>query len=145
MQGQDAVLCTFGPRSLRKDDLQEVLMRNLVDAMTKNGVKRIVNLSAWGAGDSDATAHPVFKLFRALLLRHVFRDKERGEALLLRSDLDFVNVRPGRLSNRPARGGVRASLDGRGLGHAITREDTATFMVDQLTSNDWLRKSPIIG
>jgi uncharacterized protein YbjT (DUF2867 family) len=145
MRGQDAVLCAFGPRSLKKDDLQEVLMRNLVEAMTKNGVKRIVNLSAWGAGDSHATANPVFKLFRALVLRHVFTDKERGEALLLGSDLDFVNVRPGRLSNKLARGGVRASLDGRGLGHAITREDVATFMVDQLTGDEWLRKSPIIG
>jgi uncharacterized protein YbjT (DUF2867 family) len=145
MRGQAAVLCAFGPRSLKKDNLQEVLMRNLVEAMTKNGVRRIVNLSAWGAGNSYATASPAFKLFRALVLRHVYRDKERGEALLLGSDLDFVNVRPGLLLNRPARGNVRASIDGRGLAHAITREDVATFMVDQLTNDEWLRKSPLIG
>jgi hypothetical protein len=70
---------------------------------------------------------------------------ERSSSYALGSDLDFVNVRPGRLSNNPAKGGVRASLDGRGLAHAITREDVATFMVDQLTSDEWLRKSPIIG
>jgi hypothetical protein len=70
---------------------------------------------------------------------------ERSWSYALGSDLDFVNVRPGRLSNSPPRGGVRASLDGRGLGHAITREDVATFMVDQLTSDEWLRKSPIVG
>src|SRR4051794_13468914 len=46
--GQDAVLVAFGPRSLKKDDVQEVLMRNLTAAMTKHGVTRLVNLSAWG-------------------------------------------------------------------------------------------------
>ncbi len=145
MKGQDAVLSAFGPRSLKKDDLQEALMRNLVQAMQENGVKRIVNLSAWGAGDSSGTAGLGFKIFGTLFLRHVFRDKERGEALLLGSDLDFVNVRPGLLLNRPARGKVRASLDGRDLGHSITREDVAAFMVDQLTSGEWLRQSPIVG
>ena len=34
MHGQDAVLVAFGPRSLKKDDVQEVLMRNLITAMT---------------------------------------------------------------------------------------------------------------
>ena len=29
MRGQDAVLVALGPRSLRKNDVQEVLMRNL--------------------------------------------------------------------------------------------------------------------
>src|ERR1700674_1589679 len=45
MPGHDAVLVAFGPRSLKKDDVQEVLMRNLIAAMTKNGVTRLVNLS----------------------------------------------------------------------------------------------------
>ncbi|MEQ1504706.1 MAG: NAD(P)H-binding protein [Myxococcota bacterium] len=37
VKGQDAVLSAFGPRSLKKDDLQEVYMRNLLAAMTANG------------------------------------------------------------------------------------------------------------
>jgi NAD(P)H-binding len=53
VRGQDAVLSAFGPRSLKSDDVQEVFMRNLVAAMTKEGVGRLVNLSAAGAGDSD--------------------------------------------------------------------------------------------
>src|SRR5215831_15369559 len=50
--GQDAVISAFGPRGLKKDDLQEVFMKNLIAAMTKSNVKRLINLSAWGAGDS---------------------------------------------------------------------------------------------
>ena len=143
--GQDAVLAAFGPRSLSKDDLQEVFARNLIAAMTKSGVKRLVNLSAWGSGDSRPHSNFMFKIIRDTLLRNVFADKDRGEALLIASDLDWTNVRPGQLINDPARGGVKASLDPAGLKPKMTRADLATFMIEQLTSDTWVRKSPLIG
>ena len=145
MEGQDAVLCAFGPRSLEKTDIQEVLYRNIVASMKKHSVKRIVNLSAWGAGDSAKHMNLFFKLFSKTVLRHVWPDKERGERVLLGADLDYVNVRPGRLLNEPARGGVKAGLEPGKMKSELTREDLARFMVDQLTSDAWLRKSPLIG
>lgn len=143
--GQDAVLAAFGPRSLGKDDLQEVFARNLIAAMKKNGVRRLVNLSAWGSGDSRPQMKSLFKIFRYTLLRNVFDDKERGEAILAASDLDWTNVRPGRLLNTPARGGVRASPDGAGLKPSLTRADLAAFMIEQLGDSRWIRKSPLVG
>lgn len=145
VEGVDAVVSTLGPRSLRKDDLQETLARNLVPAMRAHGVKRLVNLSAWGVGDSAAHSGLVLALVRRTLLAKVYADKERGEAILLDPDFDYVNVRPGRLFNRPARGGVKASLDGAGIKKYLNREDLAEFMVEQLTSDAWLKKSPLIG
>jgi putative NADH-flavin reductase len=145
VQGQDAVISAFGPRSLRKDDIQEVMMRNLVAAMTKQGVKRLVNLSAWGAQDSHKTISLMQVILQGLLLRNIFADKKRGEKLLFASDLDYVNVCPGRLLNKPARGGVKASIDGTGIKHNLTRADLAQCMVEQLTSDTWVRKSPVIG
>jgi uncharacterized protein YbjT (DUF2867 family) len=149
VKGQDAVLVAFGPRSLKKDDVQEVLMRNLITAMKKHGVKRIVNLSAAAVAPTSVDPTFVNLLFRyiliPLLLRNVFADKLRGETLLFASGLDYVNVRPGRLLNSPARGGVRASFDGRGLRFVMTREDLAAFMIEQLRSDAWVRKSPLIG
>lgn len=145
VKGCDAVVSTFGPRSLKKDDLQQVFMRNLLAAMKAHGVRRLVNLSAWGAGDSRDTVPLIFKLIRATILREIYRDKDRGEALLVASDLSYVNVRPGRLTDGPARGGVKASLDGKGVAQSIPREDVAKFMVAQLTSDSWVRQSPVIG
>jgi uncharacterized protein YbjT (DUF2867 family) len=145
VQGQDAVICAFGPRALGKDDIQEVLMRNLVTAMTKQGVKRLVNLSAWGAQDSQKTISLMQVILQGVLLRNIFVDKKRGEKLLFASDLDYVNVCPGRLLNKPARGGVKASADGTGIQHSMTRADLAQWMVEQLTSDIWVRKSPVIG
>lgn len=144
-EGQEAALVAFGPRSIKKDDLQEALMRNLVPALEKHGVKRVVNLSALGAGDSYRYSPLVWKIVMGTLLKSVFVDKERGEAILHASGLDYVNVRPGQLLDAPARGGVKASLDGTGLGQQMTRADLARFMVEQLSSDAWVRTSPLIG
>ena len=145
VQGQDAVICAFGPRALGKDDIQEVLMRNLVAAMTKRGVKRLVNLSAWGAQDTQKSISLMQVILQKVILRNIFADKMRGEKLLFASALDYVNVCPGRLLNEPARGGVKASADGAGIKHSMMRADLAQWMVEQLTSDIWVRKSPIIG
>ncbi len=146
MEGQDAVFCAIGPRALGKTDLQEKSLGNIVAAMEKHGVKRIVNLSAMGCGDSRGQAPWFFRaVIVPLLLKGIFQDKERGEAYLLSSALDYVNVRPGRLTTSPARGGVKASLDSKGLKAYLSYEDLADFMVRQLTENEWLRQSPLIG
>lgn len=145
VRGQDAVVCAFGPRSLGKDDIQEVLMRNLVASMTKHGVKRLVNLSAWGADDTVRPHGLIQFLLQKGLLRNVFADKRRGERLLFAAGIDYVNVCPGRLLNRPARGNVKASIDGRGIKAVMTRADLAQWIVEQLTNDAWLRRCPIIG
>src|SRR5262249_23144931 len=94
--GQDAVLVAFGARSLKKDDVQEVFMRHLLAAMKKHGVRRLVNLSAWGLNNDRAVTSSRFfeYFFRPVVLRHVWADKQRAEALLTASDLDYVNVQP---------------------------------------------------
>jgi len=147
VRGQDAVLVAFGGRSLKKDDVQEVLMRNLIEAMAKHGVRRPVNLSAWGSGGAAVPPANLFAryFFLPVVLRHVMADKRRGEAYLFASALDYVNVCPAFLKNAPARGGVKASIDGRGLKQYMHREDLATFMVAQLTENRWVRKCVVIG
>jgi uncharacterized protein YbjT (DUF2867 family) len=148
VQGQDAVLSAFGPRAaLKKDDIQEVFMRNLVGAMERAGVKRLSNLSAWGAGDSYSALWIPGRIVLRAFLSDFFDDKNRGEAILFASSLDFVNVRPSRLVNAPARGNVKASLSPEGLRWwpLMTREDLAAFMVEQLTDDTLLRRSPLVG
>ena len=104
------MLSAFGPRvTLKKDDLQELFMRNLTVAMAKTVMKRLSNLSAWGAGDSYAALWVPGRIVLRAFLSDFFDDKNRGEEVLFASGLDFVNVRPSRLSNGPGRGNVKAS------------------------------------
>jgi uncharacterized protein YbjT (DUF2867 family) len=146
-RGQDAVLSAFGPRAMKRDNIQEAFMRKLVEAMTEVGVKRLANLSAWGTGDSYSSVAPLGRLILRTMMKDFFADKARGEAFLFASSLDYVNVRPNRLSNRAARGKVKASLNAKDIRWwpLMTREDTADFMIEQLTADGWLRKSPLIG
>ena len=112
---------------MKRDDLQEAFMRNLLAAMQSQGVKRLVNLSALGAGDSfDESPFFMRRILVPLMLKHVFADKNRGESLLLASAVDYVNVRPGRLLNGPARGGVKATLKGKDLKPEMTRQDSTS-------------------
>ncbi|HEV2375617.1 MAG TPA: NAD(P)H-binding protein [Streptosporangiaceae bacterium] len=145
IDGQDAVLSAFGQRSRRKDDVQEVFYRNVIAAMAHTGVHRFVALSALGVGDSRAQVPLVFRLIRNTVLKNVYDDKDRADALVAASDLDYTNVRPARLTDGPARGGVQASLNARGLSTSITRADVAAFLVDQLADTTWIRQSPLIG
>ena len=145
VKGQDAVLAMFGPRSLKRDDLQETFMRHLVAAMEKHGVKKLVNLSAWGASETRPYISWVFLPFRMTILKAVFDDKERGEKILFASGIDYVNVSPGRLTEGSEKGDVKVAADGKGVPSSISRADLATWMIAQLGSDAWARKSPILG
>jgi hypothetical protein len=109
--GQDAVLVAFGPRSLRKDDVQEALMGNLIAAMKRRGVRQMVNLSAWGLNNARAVrSSRLFEyVIRPLFLRHVWADKRRAETL--RRDL-AGGQRP-RFRKRPAGPAARRAGLGR--------------------------------
>jgi uncharacterized protein YbjT (DUF2867 family) len=147
-RGQDAVLSAFGPRGLGKSDVQEVFMKNLVRTMRETGVKRLVNLSAWGASQTNWATFPFYgKLFVKTALRHVFEDKRRGEVALMASELAFVNVCPGPLSNGKSRRPLRASPDGARMSALppVSRADLAAFMVDSLTDDTWLGQSPVVA
>jgi uncharacterized protein YbjT (DUF2867 family) len=145
IDGSDAVISAFGQRSLGKDDLQEVFYRNLIAAMKQAGPSRLVALSAHGVGDSYTSVPAVFQLIRSTMLKNVYDDKDRADAPLIASGLDYTNVRPPRLTNGPAAGAVVASADSRGLSNSISRADVAAFLVSRLDDRTWLRQSPVIG
>ena len=76
----------------------------LIGAMTRSGVRRLVCISALGVGDSHGHGGFFFdRLFQPLLLRNASKDKERQEAAIRASSLDWVIVRPGALNDEPAR------------------------------------------
>jgi len=147
VMGHDAVIATFGPRTLAKTDVQEVFMRHLVSAMAHGNVRRLIDLSAWGSGGAAVPPrNPVVRYFLLpILLRHLLADKERGEAYLFASDLAYTNVCPALIKDLPPRGKVRASIDGAGLEQVMHREDLAQFMVEQLATDQWVRKCVAIG
>ena len=80
-----------------------------------------------------------------LFSKKQFRDKELQEEIVRESTVDWVIVRPTSLVDRPARGKFRVAQNGEAVPGRIARADVAAFMVDQLTSNEYLGKAPVIG
>ena len=107
----------------------------------------MVCITGLGAGDSRGHGGFVFdKLIMPLLLRKVYEDKDRQEDIVRASGLDWVLVRPMVLNDKPGDGSVRALTDlSKVHGGTIARSDVASFVVDQLTDDQWLRRAPLIS
>jgi putative NADH-flavin reductase len=145
--GSDAVLCALGGHPLRRRErVCSTAMRTIVPAMQRHGVRRIVAVSTFGAGDSR---HSVGWLARTVLFGAVLRsevaDKEAMEEQLAASALDWTVVRIGRLTDEPGTGRWRAADDGSIVGMAtIARADVAAFMLAALADGEWIRRRPVL-
>jgi len=144
IEGNDAVFITIGAAANRTD-IREVGTRNIVQAMQKSGVKRLVCQSSLGVGDSRSnlsffTKHIIVDIF----LRHAFADHERQEEVVGKSVLDWVIVRPPHLKDGPRTGNYHsgfATTDGQIKGW-ISRADVADFMLKQISNDSYLHKAP---
>ncbi len=148
LKGQDAVISALGtPASpFREVTLLSSATRVLVSAMKAEHVSRLVSITGIGAGDSAGHGGFLFdNLIFPLLLRKVYADKNRQEAIIRDSGLDWVLVRPSILNNKPSRNTIRALTDLSGFhGGTISRENVAKFVLDQVGADTWLHRSPLI-
>src|SRR6266852_1910605 len=121
--------------------------RILVTAMEKHGVKRLVCITGIGAGDSRG--HGGFwyeRLIFPLITKQTYLDKGRQEELIRNSSLDWIIVRPASFTNGPLRGNLRVAPDLNSVTiRSISRADTAVFVLQQVTDNTYLRKTPLVG
>ena len=143
---QDAVLSALGTRSSRPTTLFSQSTHNLISAMNKHGVRRLVCITGIGAGDSKG--HVGFLYDRIMLpfvVKNIYEDKNRQEEAIKQSDLDWVIVRPARLTDEPAKGEYRVYLGGSYTAKTISRADVAAFMLAQLTDDTYVHKMPVIS
>jgi uncharacterized protein YbjT (DUF2867 family) len=148
LEGRDGVISALGtPASpFREVTLLSTATRVLVGAMKAEHVSRLVCITGMGAGDSAGHGGFLFdNVIFPLLLRKVYADKNRQEAIVRDSGFDWILVRPSVLNNKPDRKPVRALTD---LSHfnggSISREDVAMFVLDQLSADSWLHRAPLI-
>jgi len=146
VRGKDAVLSALGAGNSLRSDIASRAMTALIPALKAQGVKRVILLSAFGVGESFKQAGPMQKLAYTTLLRLIFADKAKADAMLRDSGLDWTLVYPTLLTNGPRTGNIRAGerLVMKGMAR-ISRADVADFMLAQLGTDEWIHRTAVIS
>lgn len=148
IRGADAVIHCLGVGG-KGDGKYTTLISDSVKAalaaMRTHGIRRIVCMSNVGAGGSgpglvNRVVVPIFLRW----LRPIIDDKDRMEAALRASDAEWVSVRLVGIVDGPAKP-VKVSPDGRRLGFTITANSVATFLLERVQGQDFLRSTPALS
>jgi putative NADH-flavin reductase len=143
--GHDAVICVLGSGKKVTGTVRSEGTRTIIQAMQKLGVRRLICQSTLGAGDSWGNLDFYWKyIMFGFLLRQVFADHERQEALVRNSSLDWTIVRPGAFVDGPRTGHYRHNFSAadRTISLRISRADVADFILRQLSDQSSLHQAP---
>lgn len=145
--GQDVVCWTIGTKPTWKpvtvfSDGTSRLLR----AMKEAKVRRLICVTGIGAGDSRGHGGFFYDwIVNPLLLRKIYEDKDRQEALIRASEAEWIIVRPGFLTNGPLTGKYRVISDLSGVSAGkISRADVANFMLENIASNEYVGKTLLL-
>ena len=146
IRGHEAVLSALGHKHFfLKNTILSDGTGNIIRAMEKHKVKRLIFESSLGVGDSQGKLGLYYTFFVIpFIIFFYYRDKELAGHHIRTSNLDWTIVRPGQLTNGEKRGVYR---DGPNVGNwiitlRISRVDVAEFMLKQLTVVSYLKKTP---
>jgi putative NADH-flavin reductase len=148
LQGVDVVIQTlgvsftelFGPVHLFSD-----ATRVLVAAMAARGVRRLICVTGFGAGDSRDSISVLQRLPFHAVFGRAYADKSIQEQLIKETALDWTIVRPGVLTDGVRTGRYQA-LDqpSQWRNGIIARADVADFCVKQIGNPASVRKAYVL-
>ena len=147
VSGHDAVMAALGAPARDTNKVRSEGTRNIISAMEKTGVRRLVCQTSLGYGDSiqvlDGTPFYFRHIIVPFFLRRAFADHQLQEDLIQRSRLDWIIVRPGNLTDGEHTGRYRHGFQAtdKTITVNISRADVADFMLGQLSDNTYLRKT----
>lgn len=148
VHGTDAVLCALGAPALSSSRVRSEGTEAIVRAMEGEGIDRLVFVSVFGAHESRE-ALPFFLkyLLFPLYLRRAVADHERQEDILQGTDIGWTAVRPPFLTDGDHTGAYAHGFGGeiQGLTLDVSRADVADFMLRQLDTDRYLRRSAAIS
>jgi uncharacterized protein YbjT (DUF2867 family)/mannose-6-phosphate isomerase-like protein (cupin superfamily) len=156
MPGADAVVVTLNSsrtsdlpwaRPVSPPRLMADSVANATQAMTERGIRRIVIVSAFGAGDSLARQPLLTRwTIQHTNLSYTYADHNLVDAEIRTTDTDWTLLRPVALNDKPATGNIAVTeLDGPRPSFFISRADVARFAIDSLDDVTYIHRAPIIS
>ena len=151
VSGADAVISVLGPRP-QEDMHGKPLtqgMQNILAAMQKTNVRRLIISSTPSASDPNDLPDFKFKVLVAIVksaMRPAYEEIVNVARIVRQSDTDWTIVRVSLLNNNPESGRIRVGYLGKKqVGTNISRADLAAFMLRQVEDTTYLRQAPAIS
>lgn len=128
IRGQDAVISALGSNQKGPITTCTDGIRAILAAMRRQGVRRLLAISAHGAVESRDWS--LYSLAVWAALPHKMRDKNEMEALIRASETDWTIVRPPALNDGAKTGRYRTGTDlNIKITSKISRADLADFLL----------------
>ncbi len=149
VKGADAVISVLGWAKDSPKNLLTVSGKSIVDIMKKLGVIRLITVI--GAAVDHPTDEPP-SMSRSLIVSlikkiepELFTDNQNLADTICNSNLDWTIVRVPRLVNGDRTETYHYGQLDLGFGAKVRRADLAHFLVQQLGSNEFVKKAPMIA
>ena len=117
----------------------------LIEAMKDSDTKRLVAITGFGAGRSRSAMSSIERLGHRAILGRPYADKDRQEAMIMESEIDWTIVRPVILTNSTKSCGLKVLRDPstwrNGL---VSRRSVACYLVDAVEDGLDIRADVIL-
>lgn len=147
VKGQDAICVTIGsPITFRPVHIFSEGIERVITAMQELQVRRLICVTGIGAGSSKGHGGFLYDaIFKPLLLKTIYVDKDLQEEIIQQSDRDWLIVRPAGLTNGPRTRKYRVITDYRGVtARRISRADVADFILKELSAPQYTGQTPLL-
>jgi len=148
LSGSDAVLSVVGHSRDSPPDLLTVASVNIVAAMRKEGLRRLVILTDVGVEDPSDRPTLTLKILRTVFSRvskKLARDSTAAALVTSESGVDWTLVRAPILIDGPRTSSYKVGALARGMSLRVRRADVAEFMLSCVVDGRFIRERPVIG
>jgi putative NADH-flavin reductase len=146
-EGMDIIVSAIGiPPAKNEFSIFSTSTGHLVSTVKKNNIKLLIVVTGIGAGDSLGHGGFIYdRIIFPVLLSKVYENKNKAESILSKSDINWIIVRPGFLTDGKLTEKYRiiTKLDGIKCGK-ISRSDAAHFILTQAASRTYIKQTPLI-
>ena len=113
--------------------------------MTDKNVNRLICITGFGAGDSQASIAPLQRLPFKIMFGRAYYDKSRQEELVKQSGLDWTIARPGVLLNGARTTRYKVLRDPSEWRNGfIARANVADFLIKQIEDHSFIGAAPVL-
>ena len=133
--GQDGICVCIGISPGRKPvEVFSKGIKNVLSSIGDNTEQKLIAVTGIGAGNSKGHGGFLYdRIINPLLLKEIYKDKDREETLIKESHSNWMIIRPGFLTDGSITGKYRVIENLAGItAGKISRSDVADFMLKQL-------------